>query len=104
MGGDIEGGVGDVDAGGGDALGAEWTGNSTTSVTWGPDGKLGKLILTFDQQAMDSINKAGIDLSVALPYGFGLSGGYSHTSKEGTSTSSPSRSKRSMMSGRCSSV
>ena len=71
---------------GGDALGAEWSGNSTTSVTWNPDGKLGKLILTFDQQAMDSINKAGIDLSVALPYGFGLSGSYSHQTKEGKST------------------
>lgn len=71
---------------GGDALGAEWSGNSTTSVTWNPDGKLGKLILTFDKQAMDSINKAGIDLSVALPYGFGLSGSYSHQTKEGKST------------------
>lgn len=71
---------------GGDALGAEWAGSSSTSVTWGPDGKLGKLIVTLDDQALDSINRAGIDLSVALPYGFGLSGAYETKSKEGKAT------------------
>jgi hypothetical protein len=67
----------------GDALGREWSGNSTTSVTWGPDGKLAKLIVTLDNQAIDSLNRAGVDLAVALPYGFGLSGSYENKSKEG---------------------
>jgi hypothetical protein len=71
---------------GGSALGGEWQGSSQTSVTWGPDGKLAKLIVTLDDQAMESVHRAGIDLSVALPYGFGLSGGYEKKSKEGTAT------------------
>lgn len=71
---------------GGSGLGGEWQGSSQTSVTWGPDGKLAKLIVTLDDQAMESVHRAGIDLSVALPYGFGLSGGYEQESKEGTAT------------------
>jgi len=78
---------GDVGGGsGGFNWGKDWAGTTQTSVTWGPDGKLSKLIFTMDEQSMQTLHKAGIDLNVALPYGFGASFGYSEEKKEGTAS------------------
>lgn len=66
-------------------LGKDWAGTTQTSVTWAPDGQLSKLIITMDDQTMQTLHKAGIDLNVVLPYGFGASVGYSEEKKEGSS-------------------
>lgn len=66
--------------------GKDWAGSTQTSVTWNPDGELSKLIFTVDETAMETLHKAGIDLDIALPYGFGASISYSEEQKEGTAS------------------
>jgi len=74
---DVGGGTGSFN------WGKDWTGTSQTSVTWGPDGSLSKLIITMDEQSMQTLEKAGVDLNVVLPYGFGASYSHSQEKKEG---------------------
>jgi len=66
--------------------GKDWAGTTQTSVTWGPDGELSKLIVTMDEQSMQTLEKAGVDLNVVLPYGFGASYSHSQEKKEGTAS------------------
>jgi hypothetical protein len=64
--------------------GMEWKGTTSTTVAWGKDGELSKLIIAMDDQVMRTLYKAGIDVDVALPYGFTVGGGYSTSEEEGT--------------------
>ena len=73
------GGGGSGHAGGG----ATFSGKTSTTVVWGPDGDLSKLLVAVDDQVLDELFDAGVDLEATLPYGFGVSGGYSRTQKEG---------------------
>ena len=70
--------------GGKGQVGKEWKGTTSTTVAWDKDGKLSKLIISMDDQVMRTLYKAGIDIDVALPYGFTVGGGYSKSEEEGT--------------------
>ncbi|MEO9321862.1 hypothetical protein ABFT23_00120 [Nocardioides sp. C4-1] len=72
-------------AGGGFQFGADWQGSTATTVAWNPEGELSKVIFTMDDQVMKTLAKAGIDVSVMLPRGFGASFTYSQEQKEGKS-------------------
>ena len=65
-------------------MGKEWKGTTSTTVAGDKEGKLSKLIISMDDQVMRTLYKAGIDLDVALPYGFTVGGGYSKSEEEGT--------------------
>ena len=64
--------------------GKEWTGTTSTSVFWNPDGELSRLVIAMDDQVMETLYKAGVELDVVLPYGFKLRGGYTTDEQEGT--------------------
>ncbi|MGI5189389.1 hypothetical protein ACQEVI_14715 [Promicromonospora sp. CA-289599] len=74
------GGSGSAGAGG------EWKGSTRTTVTFGPDGLLAQLYITIDDQALQTLYSAGIDVEAELPYGFTVGGGGSRTEQEGTSS------------------
>ncbi|MBA8807451.1 hypothetical protein [Promicromonospora sukumoe] len=65
-------------------VGMEWKGTTSTTVSWDKDGKPAKLIISMDDQVMRTLYKAGIDVSVALPYGFTVGGGYKKSEEAGT--------------------
>ncbi|GAB2495177.1 hypothetical protein GCM10027063_38010 [Promicromonospora xylanilytica] len=65
-------------------VGKEWKGTTSTTVAWGKGGELSKLIISMDDQVMRTLFKAGIDIDVALPYGFTAGGGYSTSEEQGT--------------------
>ncbi|GAA4704702.1 hypothetical protein APR04_002029 [Promicromonospora umidemergens] len=67
-------------------FGGEWTGTTSTSVVWNPDGELSRLTIAMDDQVMKTLYKAGIDLDLVLPYGFKIRGEYSKQEEEGTSS------------------
>ena len=71
-------------AGSGELLAKEWKGTTSTTVAWGTKGELAKVIISMDDQVMETLAKAGVDLDVALPYGFAVGGGYSTSKEEGT--------------------
>ncbi|MFI9489493.1 hypothetical protein ACIG47_24105 [Promicromonospora sp. NPDC052451] len=66
------------------SVGMEWKGTTSTTAAWDKEGKLAKLIISMDEQVMRTLYKAGVDLSVALPYGFAVNGGYSTSEESGT--------------------
>ncbi|WP_246012551.1 hypothetical protein [Myceligenerans xiligouense] len=71
-------------ASGGDKAGGEWKGTTSTTVAWDKEGELSKLIITMDDQVMETLYNAGVDVEVALPYGFTVGGGWSRSEEEGT--------------------
>ncbi|MEU4364964.1 hypothetical protein [Promicromonospora sp. NPDC023987] len=71
-------------AGSGDLLGKEWKGTTSTTIAWDTKGELSKVVISMDDQVMETLDKAGIDLDVALPYGFTVGGGYSTSKEKGT--------------------
>lgn len=71
-------------AGGKGKVGMEWKGTTSTTVAWDKEGKLSKLIITMDEQVMRTLYNAGIDVEVALPYGFSVGAGYKKSEEEGT--------------------
>ncbi|NHA66910.1 hypothetical protein [Phycicoccus flavus] len=64
-------------------VGAAFTGKTSTTVAWGKDGELSKLIVAVDDQVLKELFSAGVDVEATLPYGFAVSGGYTHTEKKG---------------------
>ncbi|GAA1849900.1 hypothetical protein [Myceligenerans crystallogenes] len=70
--------------GAGGKVGMEWKGTTSSTVVWDKDGQLSKLIITMDDQVMRTLYQAGIDVSVALPYGFTIGGGYKKEEQAGT--------------------
>ncbi|MBL0885468.1 hypothetical protein HGK34_04085 [Myceligenerans sp. I2] len=71
-------------AGAGGKVGREWKGTTSTTVAWNKDGELSKLIITMDEQVMQTLYNAGVDVDVALPYGFSVGGGWNRSEEEGT--------------------
>ncbi|WP_460889295.1 hypothetical protein [Promicromonospora xylanilytica] len=65
-------------------VGKEWKGTTSTTVAWDKEGQLSKLIISMDDQVMRTLYKAGIDVDVALPYGFTLGAGYNKSEEAGT--------------------
>ncbi|MBL0884823.1 hypothetical protein HGK34_00760 [Myceligenerans sp. I2] len=74
-------------ASGSDKVGVEWKGTTSTTVAWDKDGELSKLIITMDDQVMKTLYSAGVNVDVALPYGFTVGGSYSTSGEEGTVSS-----------------
>ncbi|GAB4085230.1 hypothetical protein GCM10028784_18600 [Myceligenerans cantabricum] len=70
--------------GAGGKVGMEWKGTTSTTVAWDKDGELSKLIITMDDQVMRTLYNAGINVDVALPYGFSVGGGYKKSEEAGT--------------------
>src|SRR5690606_2915357 len=66
------------------SMGKDWKGTTSSTVVWDKDGNLSKVVIAMDDQVMATLINAGVDLSVTLPYGFGLRGGYSRSEQEGT--------------------
>ncbi|MFD7023869.1 hypothetical protein [Promicromonospora sukumoe] len=64
----------------------EWKGTTRTTVIWGPDGELAQMYITMDDQVLQTLKDAGVDLEATLPYGFTAGGGYNKSEQEGTAT------------------
>ncbi|MBO0608765.1 hypothetical protein [Myceligenerans salitolerans] len=83
------GGSGGANAG----AGGEWKGSTKTTVYFGNEdedgdglGDIVQMYITIDQQALQTLYQAGVDVEAELPYGFTVGGGGSHSEKEGNST------------------
>lgn len=64
--------------------GMSWKGTTKTTVQWNEDGELVAMWFTIDDEALQTLADAGIELEQELPFGFGLSGGVKNTTKEGS--------------------
>ncbi|WP_211341628.1 hypothetical protein [Myceligenerans xiligouense] len=70
-----------------DKVGKEWKGTTSTTVAWDKNGELSKLIITMDDQVMDTLYKVGIDADATLPYGFAAGIASGRSGQDGTVSS-----------------